>query len=161
LTVYFVPLLVTLRAQEQQQQPLGNAIDDDDASDGDLNEGCATMKPLGFGLDGFGAGYSTGTAANRDGQAFAGTGSELQVWGVRGPAEILGRVVEERLRDAGAQATAVLRACFASSCKAGSGSAGTGAVSDFETELLEASALLEFLQLARTTYEPGWQDDDV
>jgi hypothetical protein len=158
MTIYFVPLLVTLRAQDHQEsQAVGEAMDDcgdDGDDDEEFDEGCASMKPLGFGLGNIGSSQGATASGNREGQDAT---SDLRVWGVRGPVEILGRVVEERLRDAGTQATATLRACFASSCK------GTGSVSvsDFETELLEASALLEFLQLARTTYEPDWQDDDV
>jgi hypothetical protein len=78
---------------------------------------------------------------------------ELSVWGVKGTYDTIGFAVEERLRDASAHATQTLRSCFSKAA------ASTGG--EFEVEILEASALLEFLQLARTTYEPDWRDDDV
>ena len=78
------------------------------------------------------------------------TGREdLSVWGAKGNYQTLGSVVQERLRDASIHATDVLRQCFASASKA---------TSEFEVEILEATALLEFLQLSRTTYMPDWQD---
>jgi hypothetical protein len=59
-------------------------------------------------------------------------------------------IVEEYLKDASAHATQVLRQCFAKSAP----NETTTAKSDFDLELLEASALLEFVQLARDTYLP-------
>jgi hypothetical protein len=142
MTVYLVPLLVTFRAQKRSQTDPRPTTSDVDG----YGEGCATMKPLCYGFE----------DENYQGSGDGGRGSgSLQVWGVRGPVEKLGRVVEERLRDAGAHATAVLRGCFAASRSMDAAS------SDFEVEVLEATALLEFLQAARTTYEPDWQDDDV
>jgi|UniRef100_A0A8J9SYY1 hypothetical protein len=78
---------------------------------------------------------------------------DLSVWGTKGPYEILGHVVEERLRDASAHATYVLRACFGKASKENAG--------EFEREILEATALLEFLQIVRTSYVPNWEDSDV
>lgn len=156
LTIYFVPLLVTIRAQKQSVAATGAL--DDARSDDDGWVGCATMKPLCYGFDDYQLTEDVVTTSasrsniNRDAPS-ASTSKPLQVWGVRGPVELLGRVVEERLRDAGAHATAVLRACFAANWKP--------SANDFEVELLEATSLLEFVQIARTTYEPDWQDDDV
>ena len=78
---------------------------------------------------------------------------DLKVWGVTGTYESVGHVVEERLRDASNHATHVLRKCFRHHVK--------DETMEFEVEILEGSALVEFLQLARTTYIPNWQDDDV
>ena len=75
---------------------------------------------------------------------------ELNVWGAKGDYSTLGHVVEERLCDASAHATRVLRRVFANHAKENA--------PDFETEILEGTALVEFLQLARTTYMPDWQD---
>lgn len=78
---------------------------------------------------------------------------ELSVWGATGDYESIGHVVEERLRDASVHATHVLRQCFANAVK-------ESATTEFETEIREATVLLEFVQLARTTYQPEWQDAD-
>jgi hypothetical protein len=78
---------------------------------------------------------------------------ELSVWGATGSYEAVGHVVEERLRDASNHATHVLRKCFRNHVKDNT--------TEFEVEILECSALLEFLQLARTTFIPNWQDDDA
>ena len=76
---------------------------------------------------------------------------DLTVWGAKGDYATLGHVVEERLRDASAHATRVLRRLFSSHTKENS--------QEFETEILEGTALLEFLQLARVTYMPEWKDN--
>jgi hypothetical protein len=78
------------------------------------------------------------------------TTGPIRVWGAEGTWETLGNVVRDRLDYASAQATRVLRDCFAN---------GTlRARADFEMEISEATSLLKFLQLARTTYMPDWQD---
>jgi hypothetical protein len=74
------------------------------------------------------------------------------VWGVTSTYDSIGRVVEERLRDASTHATATLRKCFQNHVKDKS--------VDFEVELLEGSALLEYLQVVRATYMPHWEDTD-
>jgi len=76
----------------------------------------------------------------------------LSVWGVSGNYSMLGRVIEERLRDASFRATQVLRQLF---------TLFTDGLSDFETEILEITALRDFLQLARKTYTANWKDDDI
>jgi hypothetical protein len=75
--------------------------------------------------------------------------SELQVLGVKGSPELLGPVVEQRLQYASARATQVLRQCFRSTLRA---------KNDFEAEVLEGAALLQFVQLCRDTYMPNFQD---
>jgi KIX domain len=135
ITIYFCPLLVTLRAcQKKKKEP--DAVESENVYNekrNSLSQHCAaSWTPLHFGLTG------------RD---------DLLVWGVKGTYETLGRVVEEQLRDASAHATHVLRQCFASSAEKEN-------AAEYEIEILEATALLEFLQLARTTYMPDWQDAD-
>lgn len=78
---------------------------------------------------------------------------KLSVFGVTGTYETLGHVVEEKLRDASTHATHVLRQCFSAAAKENA--------ADFEVEILEATALLEFLQIARISYIPNWRDDDA
>ena len=81
------------------------------------------------------------------------TSGPVSVWGVDGTWDTLGHVVQDRLDHASAHATHILRKCF---------ERGTSkARADFEMEISEATALLTFLQLARTTYMPDWQDIDV
>jgi hypothetical protein len=76
---------------------------------------------------------------------------KLTVFGVSGTYETLGHVVTEKLRDASRHATHVLRKCFATAAKKEN-------AADFEVEILEATALLEFLQIARNSYMPNWND---
>ena len=125
MTIYMVPLLVTFRCYTKEDD------DDEAAAPTSQSLGCAVSSSLGSGL------------AEQ---------SELSVWGVKGSANALGRVVRERLRDASAHATHVLRQCFQNLTKEGT--------AEFELEIREATALLEFIQLARTTYIQDWQDDD-
>jgi hypothetical protein len=123
MTIYFNPLLVTLRATEDNEFKGFHTIP---------KTGCASWTPLHFGL------------ANR---------KDLSVWGVDNKSyQSVGPVVEERLRDASTQATNVLRTCFGNHVK--------DKTQEIEVEILEGSALLEFVQIARTTYMPNWQDDD-
>lgn len=121
MTIYFCPLIVSIRAAAK-----GKGVN---APPEQLSR-CVSWTPLHHGL------------VDRE---------ELTLWGAKGNYKAIGSAIEERLRDASVQATAVLRQCFA---------AAAYAVADFEIEILEATALLEFVQLARTTYIPDWQDDD-
>lgn len=138
MNIYFVPLLVTIRAY----QNLENADDDDGiwnknqnlkSSMSSFDLKCTQYLPLNYGL--------------------LDHTENLTVYGVKGSYEAIGYVIEERLRDCSAHATNVLRKCFAKHVK-------DDAKQDFEIEIYEASALLEFLNLARTTYIPNWEDDD-
>jgi hypothetical protein len=76
--------------------------------------------------------------------------AELHVWGVKGTPETLGHVVEQRLNYASASATHILRKCFGNISKTNN---------DFEQEISEGTALLQFLQLARATYMPNYEED--
>jgi hypothetical protein len=81
------------------------------------------------------------------------TSGPVSVWGVDGTWDTLGHIIQDRIDHASAHATQILRKCF---------ERGTSkARADFEMEISEATALLTFLQLARTTYMPNWQDIDV
>jgi hypothetical protein len=116
MTIYLVPLLVTLRASTNVDGP-------------DTNH--ASWASTRAGLD---------------------ERAELHVWGVSGTPETLGHVVEQRLNYASANATHVLRKCFGTTSKASN---------DFEMEISEGTALLQFLQLARTTYMPNFEEDET
>jgi hypothetical protein len=122
MTIYLSPLLVTIRAYRE-----GNKTQEEKTDVSELK--CATWTPLSYGLQH--CNLSAGSTIKSD-------------------YETIGLAVQERLRDASAHATQILRKCFAVS-----GTAST----DFEVEILEASALLEFVQLARATYSPDWKDD--
>ena len=138
MTIYFSPLLVSIRAMEPDS--LTNHASGDatvkirpiPTTTQLSTKGCASWDPLYRGL------------THRQ---------DLAVWGVtEGSYESVGRVVEERLRDASLHATHILRKCFRNHVK--------DKTTEFEVEILEASALLEFLQITRTTYMPNWQDED-
>jgi vacuolar-type H+-ATPase subunit D/Vma8 len=77
--------------------------------------------------------------------------NQLHIWGVSGSYSILGGVVEARLQHASAQATMVLRTIWSSTLKA---------KNNFELEAAEGTALLEFVHLARQTYQPNYIDDE-
>lgn len=77
---------------------------------------------------------------------------QLHISGVSGNYSALGGVVEGRLQFASAQATLVLRKIWASTLRA---------KNDFEVEISEGSALLEFVYLARQTYQPNFVDDEI
>jgi hypothetical protein len=138
MMIYLCPLVVTLRAMaattNENNNNNGNSNPPSFTTTALTNStmGCATWTPLYTGLK---------------------EQPKLQVWGVEGTYESLGHVVEERLRDASMHATHVLRKCFRNSVK------DKTSMGDFEVELLEATALLEFLHLSRRTFMPQWQDE--
>lgn len=140
MTIYLVPLLVTLRAYNKEDEKENNdtAFTTTSTSSSSSSLQYASWTPLHSGLT--------------DQQ-------ELTVWGAKGNYEEIGGIVEERLRDASAQATQVLRKCFDKNVKE-SNSNGTP-TSDMEILIMETSALLEFIQLARSTYMPNWRDDSA
>ena len=161
MTIYFSPLVVTIRALSEEDiqkiKQKDNISEADHLGIIDLRTTGSSAKwtPLHHGLKDAG----TVTVDNRNKRNTNNNTTneaipekELNVWGVRGSYNVLGHVVEERLRDASNHATYVLRKCFQNSVK--------DKTNEFEVEILEATALLEFLQLARTTYIPKWQDAD-
>jgi hypothetical protein len=105
----------------------------------DSPQGTVSWKPLSYGL--------TGESTDKSKDPL------LSVWGVSSTYDTIGHVVEERLRDASTHATYLLRKCFQNHVK--------DKTVDFEVEILEGSALLEFLKVARETYIPQWQDYDL
>ena len=153
MTIYFAPLTVTIRATAKGKK--GN----DYGSAGTGSS--AHWKPLSHGLTSWGSTLdSSDFLRNKENNASGNQQhqnqnqqQQLSVWGVTAGYESIGRVVEERLRDASTHATAILRRCFKNHVK--------DKTMDFEVELLEGSALLEFLQVSRATYMPHWEDEDV
>ena len=97
---------------------------------------------------------------------------DLSVWGAKGNYATAGRLFEERLRDASASATHVLRQCYAANSARNSipiqmsranprgGGVGRTSAAGLEVEIVEATALLEFVQLARSGFQPNWKDDN-
>ena len=158
MTIYLSPLVVTLRAMSQGEIAHGastetgassyTSLDFDGPCVNDRNP--IVWKPLSFGLTGT---NQVGNGNNTSASTKTTTPRPLSVWGVSSTYDAIGRVVEERLRDASTQATRVLRKCFQNHVK--------DKTIDFEVEILEGSALLEFLLIARRTYMPGWQDYDA
>lgn len=147
MTIYLSPLTVTLRAKPEGEN-------DDSTNRGST----AHWNALSHGLTPWGSTLDSSDFLRRKAQQNNTIGNnnpehQLSVWGVTSSYESIGRVVEERLRDASTHATAILRKCFKNHVK--------DKTMDFEVELLEGSALLEFLQLARSTYMPHWEDEDA
>ena len=147
MTIYFSPLTVTLRARTPEDNNNAGASSSSSSTNSDAT---VTWRPLSYGLTPWG---STKDSSDYRHDHKERQERQLSVWGVTSNYDSIGRVVEERLRDASTHATAVLRKCFQNHVK--------DKLVDFEVELLEGSALLEFLQLARATYMPQWEDMDV
>eukprot|EP00804_Cyclotella_cryptica_P016021 CCRYP_004180-RB/>CCRYP_004180-RB protein AED:0.02 eAED:0.02 QI:69/-1/1/1/-1/0/1/304/586 len=141
MNIYFVPLLVTVRAMERPKEgQLPNMV---------TMAGELTWPSLHQGLR---PSLGSDGTSNDDGK----DNKDLTVLGVTGPYSTLGHIITKKLQYASAQATHVLRRCFAET------TIGKGALakSDFEVEILEIGALVKFLQIARSTYIPDWVDDD-
>lgn len=169
MQIFFVPLLVTIRpiiqtpksttSKQEEDKSVGDettqSAGDDKDSQQDVSPffrdvvhgGLATWKsPLQV-LDQY---YSSSK-----GKTTGSSDEQLQILGVSGSMKSVGPLVSQQLDYASAQATRVLRRCFADACYA------KKINSDFEAEVSEASALLDFLTLARTTYIPEWVDEDM
>jgi len=82
--------------------------------------------------------------------------SSLHVLGVIGDYSSVGQILAKKIEYASAQATYVLRRCFAETTVGKSATAK----SEFEIEILEAGALIRFLQIARTSWG-NWADLDA
>lgn len=126
MTIYFVPLLVTLRAFQKKETSTRDESSKTNQSTNLPQPGCATLTPLHVGLE-------------EKGDELC-IGPNIAV----GNFASVGQAIQERLDDASTAATQVLRRIFSTKVAAAS--------SDFEKEVVEASALLEFVQLARDTY---------
>ena len=115
MTIYLVPLLVTIRAFPKDVN--------------DKNEDCTMYM-------------DSGTCR------FGGSVPNCKFGESREQPQSIGHVVQGQLDYASAHATSVLRKFFSNTSKA---------KHDFEVEISEGTALLQFLQLARTTYSPNFQ----
>jgi hypothetical protein len=136
MTIYLSPLTVAMRAMPPRSK---GTNDNATMNNMDSPQGTVSWKPLSYGL--------TGESTDKSKDPL------LSVWGVSSTYDTIGHVVEERLRDASTHATYLLRKCFQNHVK--------DKTVDFEVEILEGSALLEFLKVARETYIPQWQDYDL
>ena len=147
MTIYFVPLLVTIRAIAAE--PVDGHLPTVSLTGGLRWPSChqGLGPSLGSSSD---AALST---PSRNADASTSNTNNLSVLGVSGP--VVGHIVAKKLEYASSQATYVLRRCFAETtvCKL--------AKTDFEIEILETGALIRFLQIARMTYCPGWVDEDL
>eukprot|EP00804_Cyclotella_cryptica_P005141 CCRYP_018676-RA/>CCRYP_018676-RA protein AED:0.47 eAED:0.17 QI:0/0/0/0.75/0.33/0.25/4/0/800 len=141
MNIYFTPLLVTVRAMERpKERQWPNMVTmAGELTRPSLHQG---LRPS-LGSDG---------TSKDDGK----DNKDLTVLGVTGPYSTLGHMITKKLQYASAQATHILRRCFAKT------TVGKGALakSDFEVEILEIGASVKFLQIARSTYIPDWVDDD-
>jgi len=133
MTIFFVPLLVTIRAIPT------------------VNERSTSMTLGGITWPSLYQGLCPSDEDN-DGKK-----SNLSVLGVTGSYETISPIIAKKLEYASSQATYVLRRCFAETTTGKS----SLAKSEFEIEILEAGALIKFLQKARSTYNPDWEDEDV
>ena len=147
MTVHFVPLLVAIRALpakggggDKSQEPssprdigppslVAELSNTSNTRKRTMEGGLPTWIPTSWGL----ASHSTVTAL-----------------GVTGSVSTLGPLVANKLEYASACATRTLRRCFAELA----GKAYAANKSDFEVEISEATGLLRFVQIARSTYTP-------
>lgn len=140
MSIYFVPLLVTIRAIAKEA-----ALHNSNMTEGlcwpSLYQGLHTT-------DHYLGNCSTTTQEKEE--------KNVTVLGVTGPYDTLGNIVASKLEYASAQATYVLRRCFAECTVIQS----SRVLSDYEMEILEVGALIKFLRIARTTYTPDWADDE-
>eukprot|EP00581_Thalassiosira_minuscula_P013957 CAMPEP_0183712878 /NCGR_PEP_ID=MMETSP0737-20130205/7923_1 /TAXON_ID=385413 /ORGANISM="Thalassiosira miniscula, Strain CCMP1093" /LENGTH=582 /DNA_ID=CAMNT_0025941599 /DNA_START=42 /DNA_END=1790 /DNA_ORIENTATION=+ len=143
MIIYFVPLLVTIRAMATETA--------DEKSSTVSLAGELRWPSLYQGLrppekD---TSESNGNLSKKS--------NNVNVLGVSGSYESLAPIIAKKLEYASAQATYVLRRCFADT------TVGKAALakSEFEVEILEAGALIRFLQMARATYIPDWVDEDA
>ena len=147
MIVYFVPLLVSIRAlpvksdssNETKQQPK-------EGSGGEMSS--EFRRTI---VDG---GLPTWVPPTR---GLVGRASPVSVLGATGPASSLGPIVAQKLDYASACATRALRRCFADVAHK---AYENPSASDFEVEIVESTALLRFVQLARSTYTPNFHDDE-
>mmetsp|Transcript_45187 Transcript_45187/g.96143 ORF Transcript_45187/g.96143 Transcript_45187/m.96143 type:complete len:609 (-) Transcript_45187:113-1939(-) len=144
MTIYFVPLLVTIRAMSTETV-------DEESSTSSSSAGGLRWPSLYQGLRPQNEGRAEG-----DGNASSKGDEGLHVLGVTGSRASLGHIAAKKLEYASAQATYALRRCFAETTVGKAAAAKT----DFEIEILEAGALIRFLQLARSTYIPHWVDQE-
>ena len=145
MIVYFVPLLVSIRALPVK--PDGN-IETNMQKQGGGEISSEFRRTI---VDG---GLPTWVPSTR---GLVGRASPVSVLGATGPASSLGPIVAKKLDYASACATRALRRCFADVARKAYENPNA---SDFEVEIVESTALLRFVQLARSTYTPKFQDDE-
>lgn len=143
MTVYLSPLTAALRAKDCK---LSSAFNESCVigSGSNINSVSVAWLPLCHGLIQSSNNGSDSFMTNSQQQQ-----KQVSIWGVTSTYGSIGRVIEERLRDASTHATATLRKCFQIHVKE--------KVIDFEVELLEGSALLAFLDAVRLTYMPNME----
>lgn len=146
MTIYFVPLLVTIRAIDLVRSS-NNSIDDYN-----------TVSTIG-GLN-WPSIYQGLQPIDNTKSSSGSNISSLSVLGVTGPYEILGPIVAKQLEYASCQATCVLRRCFTEATAMGK-YAFAKKKTENEIELLEAGAFIRFLRIARATYSPDLVDVDL
>lgn len=138
MTIYFKPLLVTIRAMSKETTASTSTMARSPALSGGIQWPSLHQALY----------ADEGNADNK-------TTNTVSVLGVTGSRDVLGPIVAKKLEYASAQATHVLRRCFAETVN------GKGALakSEFEIEILEAGALIKFLKMVRSTYHNGkWVD---
>lgn len=147
MIVYFVPLLVSIRALPVKSD--SNAETNQQQQEGSGGEVSSEFRRTI--VDG---GLPTWVSSTR---GLVGRTSPVSVLGATGPASSLGPIVAQKLDYASACATRALRRCFADVARKAYENANA---SDFEVEIVESTALLRFVQLARSTYTPNFHDDE-
>mmetsp|Transcript_21839 Transcript_21839/g.43757 ORF Transcript_21839/g.43757 Transcript_21839/m.43757 type:complete len:579 (+) Transcript_21839:151-1887(+) len=136
MTIYFKPLLVTIRALNKEATATTAPIRDITALSGGIQ-----WPSLHQGLN---AGEITDNNT-----------SHVSVLGVTGTRATLAPIIAKQLEYASAQATHVLRKCFAATVNGKTSSSE----SDFGIEIAETSALIKFMKIVRSTYHNGkWVD---
>ena len=152
MTIYFVPLLVAIRAIDHVRSSSSSSDDYNTVSTigghnwPSLYQG---LQPRQLPLN---------TIDNMRSSSISNS-SSLNVLGVTGSYQLLGPIVAKQLEYASCQATYVLRRCFTETTK-GKYALATKKTEN-EIELLEAGALIRFLQIARATYSPDLVDVDL
>jgi len=140
MEIHVSPLLVTIRAATQQHPSsyFSKAI---------VNGGLPTWSSPYIGLDT----TTTTSTLNYPQQSQPKQKKVLRVMGISGTVDSIGPLVVQKLEYASAQATFVLRRCFADIAGKAYNSKTTA-----DVEVLEGTAVLKFVTNARTTYTPDW-----
>ena len=147
MIVYFVPLLVSIRALPVKSDNSNETkLQQKEGSGGEMSS--EFRRTI---VDG---GLPTWVPSTR---GLVGRTLPVSVLGATGPASSLGPIVAQKLDYASACATRALRRCFAD---VASKAYENPNASDFEVEIVESTALLRFVQLARSTYTPNFHDDE-
>lgn len=136
MNIYFKPLLVTIRAMTKE-----------------------TTATSGRGLPALSGGIQWASPHQGLYSSFENPDNtarnKVSLLGVTGTSATLAPIIAKNLEYASAQATYVLRKCFAETVTGKSAFAKT----EFDIEILEAGALVKFLKMVRSTYHSGkWVD---